>query len=155
MCSDRFSNRSPWPKAWSKGLPPTREIRSTPKPQDPSQHSGLVNDPEIEAVLKQLQQTRNKKGIQQLSAALVRLARNYREFSLKLGKKSGVFVVEISVPPFGSAASSSRSLDYAIIDAEHMMRKRIDPQGVLTALDERDLDSAVSDLENIGDDDTF
>lgn len=168
MCSDRFSrwNYFGGPKSPPEEPRPTRPQQEPPK--SPSLREvidtaraagqdalGLANDPDIEDVLKTLQRKRNEKGMQSLAAALIRLARNYREFSLKVGKKSGVFVTEISVPPFGSAASSSRSLDYAVVDAEQLMRQKIDPHGVLTALDERDLDSAVTELEDIGDDDTF
>jgi hypothetical protein len=157
MCSkDRFTSQHP---LWTIPGPYLGDLKSppdTPRPAPPQpEPPRLKSDPDIEDTLAQMARTRTQKGIQQMTAALGRLARSYREFSMKTGKKDGFYVVEISVPPFEPAAAVSRSLDYAIVDAERLMRRKVDPHGVITALDEKDLDSAVTELEDIGSDDSF
>jgi len=109
---------------------------------------GVANDPEIIDALKELAQKRKEKAMSRLAATLIKLVSQFREFSLKLGWKDGMFVTEFSAPPFKPATAAGRNLQHVLDTAGARLRQNIDPQGVILALDESDLDNAVSELED-------
>lgn len=109
---------------------------------------GIVNDPEIVETLAKLAKRREEKQMRKLAAILDGLVNKYREFSFKLGKKDGMFVTEMNVPPYKPATGASRDLMYALMTTLAQLRLNIDPHRVIMALDERELDDAVTELEN-------
>jgi hypothetical protein len=111
---------------------------------------GIANDPEIIDALARLTRRREERQMKRLASILDGLINKYREFGFKLGKKDGVFVAEMNVPPFKPATAVGRDLLYVLTSALAQLRFSIDPHRVLIALDEQELDDAVTELEDAG-----
>jgi hypothetical protein len=111
---------------------------------------GIANDPEIVETLAKLARRREERQMKKLASILDGLINKYREFSFKLGKKDGMFVVEMNVPPFKPATFAGRDLLHALVSTLAQLRFNIDPHRVIMALDEEELDDAVTRIEDSG-----
>lgn len=111
---------------------------------------GIANDPEIVETLAKLARRREEKQMKRLATILDGFVNKYREFSFKLGKKDGMFVTEMNVPPFKPSTAASKDLLYALVTTLAQLRFNIDPYKVIRALDEKELDDAVTELEDAG-----
>jgi hypothetical protein len=114
---------------------------------------GICNDPELAEAIEELGRRRQERQMKKLTALLTGFVNSYREFSFKLGRKDGLFVVELGVPPFKPAAAMGMDLVHVLETASGKLRRSIDPHAVIVALDEQDLDNAVTELEDAASDD--